>query len=552
MRAFSLAPTRLALLVVGLLIAVPQAHAELVTAQRMREAIAALRRHAEKAMADTRVPGMAIAIVHDGEATFLNYGVRKAGTSDPVDENTVFQLASVSKPITSTILARLVGEGRFGWDDPVSKYDPEFRLHDPYVTAHVTFRDLLSHRSGLPDHAGDLLEDLGYGRRQVLDRLRWFDLDNRWRANYAYTNFGYTAAALAGARASGRGLSWEDLSQEVLYQPLGMTNTSGRFADFVAAKNRAVGHVPADGQWFANGAWAPRFVRDPDAQSPAGGVSSTTRDLTQWVQLTLARGYWKGQKFIDPQGIADAELRAKQAGRSVLDVLDEQGALAETHLPAMLSGYDSATGQSRTYALGWNVGPGKTGHPIWSHSGEFALGARTVVALAPKENFGIVVLVNAAPTGVPEGLQFDFFDLVLLGKVTPPAGFADWLDFTETKFRELTRANQSSDPTDFSRPAPSAAPPSQPLTGYVGTYANEVYGDLKVQLEGDGLVMTLGPRAARFPLTHYRADTFYFTTQGEMQSGPSGAVFERRAGGELSLTLHAYNRDGLGVFERKP
>jgi len=433
----------------------------------------------------------------------------------------------------------------------VAKYGPSFRLSDPYVTAHVTFRDLLSHRSGLPDHAGDLLEDLGYDRAQILARLRFFDLENRWRATYAYTNFGVTAAAQAGALASGRNLSWEDLSQEIFYRPLGMTSTSGKFADFAAAKNRAVGHVPADGRWFANGQWAPLFVRQPDAQSPAGGVSSTTRDLAQWVKLTLGRGYFEGQKFIDPQGIEAAEALAKQTGRNVLDILDEQGALAETHKATMIAGYDPATGQTQTYGLCWNIGS-KGGMPIWSHSGEFALGARSVVGLCPKENFGIVILVNAAPTGVPEGLQLDFFDLVLQGKVAPPPGFADWLDLSAEKFRQMTEQNQHGDPTDFTQPAADPQPTTLPLSEFTGTYANECYGELAVALEGSSLVMTLGPRAARLPLTHYRGNTFSFATQGEMQTGLSGAEFRRDAQGEMTLTLNAYNKEGLGVFLRAP
>ena len=104
----------------------------------------------------------------------------------------------------------------------------------------MTIGDLYSHRSGLPDHAGDELEDLGYDRRQVLERLKYLPLAP-FRITYAYTNFGLTAAAEAVAAAAGK--SWEDLSDEVLYRPLGMTSTSSRFADFMARPDHAVGHV---------------------------------------------------------------------------------------------------------------------------------------------------------------------------------------------------------------------------------------------------------------------------------------------------------------------
>jgi CubicO group peptidase (beta-lactamase class C family) len=85
------------------------------------------------------------------------YGVRKLGESTPVDEKTLFGIASNTKAFTSAALAMLVDEGRITWDDPVTKHLPAFQLHDPYVTREMTIRDLLTHRSGLGLGAGDLL-----------------------------------------------------------------------------------------------------------------------------------------------------------------------------------------------------------------------------------------------------------------------------------------------------------------------------------------------------------------------------------------------------------
>ncbi len=100
-------------------------------------------------------------------------GVRAAGSDEPVDADTVFQLASMSKPVGATVVAQQVGEGSIGWDTPVIEHLPTFALADPYVTEHATVGDLYAHRSGLPDHAGDDLEDLGYDRAQVIERLRF-------------------------------------------------------------------------------------------------------------------------------------------------------------------------------------------------------------------------------------------------------------------------------------------------------------------------------------------------------------------------------------------
>ena len=106
----------------------------------------------------------------------------------------MFQLASLSKPLGSTVVAHQVGENAISWDTPIVEKLPWFALSDPAVTKMVTVGDMYSHRSGLPDHAGDLLEELGYDRRQVLDKLRDYPLDP-FRISYAYTNFGLTVRA---------------------------------------------------------------------------------------------------------------------------------------------------------------------------------------------------------------------------------------------------------------------------------------------------------------------------------------------------------------------
>jgi CubicO group peptidase (beta-lactamase class C family) len=263
-----------ALVLLGLVLAPVAARAQRasdrVTEEKVEAAWIQLETLITEEMQKTGVPGIAIGIVYRDKPIYLKgYGVRDVGTRQPVDTDTVFQLASVSKPLGSTVIAGLVSDGVVKWDDPIIKYDPGFEMDNPYVTRNVTLGDMYSHRSGLHDHAGDLLEDMGYDRAEVLFRLRFVPTGNRFRSQYAYTNFGLTAAAVAAAKASGK--SWEDVSAERLYQPLDMKQTSSRFEDFTASANRAVGHVRQDGAWVA------KFVRDPDAQSPAGGVCSSAR-----------------------------------------------------------------------------------------------------------------------------------------------------------------------------------------------------------------------------------------------------------------------------------
>ncbi len=165
-----------------------------IPAGQIDRAVGQLDALAAKLMASSGIPGMAVAVVHGGKTVYAKgFGVRAVGSPQTVDADTVFQLASMSKPIGATVVAQQVGAGRVQWNTPVQTWLPDFSLADPYVSRQLTIGDLYAHRSGLPDHAGDLLEDMGYDRAQVLQRLRYLPLKS-FRNTYEYTNFGLTAA----------------------------------------------------------------------------------------------------------------------------------------------------------------------------------------------------------------------------------------------------------------------------------------------------------------------------------------------------------------------
>ncbi|MCX5524627.1 serine hydrolase [Streptomyces bobili] len=467
----------------------------------------------QDAMRRTGVPGVAVGVVHDDEVLYLKgFGARKAGAKGGVGPDTVFQLASVSKPVASTVVAAAVGEKTVGWDDPVVEHSPGFALKDPWVTRHVTLADLFSHRSGLPDHAGDLLEDLGYDRSYILERLR-YEPSAPFRAHYAYTNFGLTEAAVAVAQAAGT--NWEDLSADKLYRPLGMDSTSSSFADYEKAGNKAVTHVRQGDTWQAE------FVRDADAQSPAGGASSTVRDMAKWLRLQLANGKFEGRQVID----ADA--------------------LDETHLPHMVSEPPHApAGRSGFYGLGWNVSYDDQGRLKLGHSGGFALGAATNVALLPSEKLGIVVLTNGEPIGVPEAISSTFLDTAQTGGPT-----VDWLTFLGPIFEQSLHGEES--PVDYSKP-PASPAPAKANSAYTGTYANDYYGPMTVSAQGDELTMQLGPKKQRFSLRHYDGDTFSYRTMGEMAVGLSGVTFTVGSGGRADkVRVENLDTTGLGTFTRE-
>src|SRR6266404_1834690 len=218
-----------------------------VTSDQVTHAIQELEKLAQKQIQENALPGLAIAVVFQDKAVYAKgFGVGDTSTKVPIDADTVFQLASLSKSIGSTVVAELVGEGKITWDSKLSVLDPTFEMFDSWVTREIAIRDMYAHRSGLPAHAGDLLEDLDFTRAEILFRLRYQHPDSSFRSHYAYTNFGMTEGSIAAARAYG--LEWEAAANDKLFKPLGMTSASSRYADFVAQSNKALGHVHVDGK----------------------------------------------------------------------------------------------------------------------------------------------------------------------------------------------------------------------------------------------------------------------------------------------------------------
>ena len=276
----------------------PPADAVAIPPGSREKAVRELPRIVDRVMQRSRVPGMAVAVIIDGKTVFAQgYGKREVGKPGAVDAQTVFQIASISKSISSTVTAIQVSRGTVAWDDPVSRHLPGFALADAYVTAHGTIGDFFAHRSGLPGTAGDDLEDLGFTRDEVIARLRWLPLDP-FRISYHYANFSTTIAAEAVAAAAKQ--PWEELADDSLFKPLGMASTSYRYRDYAARGNRASLHVYQQGSFQALG------QRDADAQAPAGGVSSNVVDLAEWLKLLLADGQYRGKPLIAPQALLPA------------------------------------------------------------------------------------------------------------------------------------------------------------------------------------------------------------------------------------------------------
>jgi CubicO group peptidase (beta-lactamase class C family) len=439
----------------------------------------------------SKVPGMAVAVVKDDSVIYLRtFGVKNLTTREPVSPDTRFQLASISKTFSSASIASMVGKGELSWDDRVVPLYPGFRLSDPWITDHVTVRDLLMHRTGLPAYAGDELQDIGYNRSEIISKLRLIPLMGDYRSSYAYSNIGITSAAEAAAKKAG--MSWEDLVSERVIVPAGMKNTSARFADFENAADRV------DTYSMMNGTPVAGPLLNDDVNSPAGGVSSTINDMARYARLQLNDGSIDGKQVIDA------------------------AALKETHRPQNIM---KTTNNSITaYDLGWESVAEK-GRIRVEHGGDLTSGVSTYITLYPEEKMAIVVLTNGFPGGhiLKKAVINGWDDLYFTGAVQK-----DWYSEIETGVAAAMKPGASAaGPLEPLPPSPAGAQPSRPATAYQGSYSQDYYGTLRVEPDAGGLRLYAGHLTEPFFLVPYDGDTFREKGTGtavKFTTGSNGSV----------------------------
>ncbi len=437
---------------------------------------------AARVLKEFEVPGLAVAIVKDGRVVLeKGYGVRKLGEPAPVDENTLFGIASNTKAFTSAALAMLVDEGKITWDDPVTKHLPSFQLYDPYVTREMTIRDLLTHRSGLGLGAGDLLwwPPTDYSRDEIIRRFRYVRPATSFRSRYAYDNVLYMIAGQVVAAVSGK--SWDDFIKERIFTPLGMTTSNTSVAALTASRNAATPHAKVDGRLKAS---APQPLENV---GPAGAINSSVWEMARWVMVQLNRGRIPA---IDtsPRLFSERQSREMWSAQTITPLGDPP-----PHLAALRSNFSA-------YGLGWGLTEYR-GFKTVSHTGGL-MGYVSRVTLVPDLNLGVVVLTNQQSGGAFQSLTYRILDHYMNAPAT------DWVAaFKKSEEMGLARAAEVEKRQASARAADSK--PSLPLAKYAGRYTDAWYGDITISVETDKLVL----RFSRTPslvgdLEHWQHDTF--------------------------------------------
>lgn len=445
-----------------------------------------------KAMQEWRVPGLSIALVKDDSILYTRgYGVRKYGSDDPVDEHTVFSLASNSKPFTVAALSILNDGGKINWDDRVSEYLADFRLYDSCVTSDLRIRDLLCHRSGLRTFSGDLVwYTTNHSREEVLRRARYLEPAYGFRYRYGYSNIMFLAAGQIIPAVSG--LEWEDFLKRELLVPLGMENTYLSLESQKAAPDIAWPHnvdlIEGTTRVIPHMSW--------ENIAPAGALSSSAHDMSSWIRFQLNMGEWEGSRIISEETVW--ETRKMHTVRPV----------------EMQSVQFWETRHFRGYGLGWDLWD-YHGRKVLDHGGG-SDGMTSHLILVPEEKLGFVILTNSI-NALPESLGYYILDMYFTGE-SP-----DWSNMYYRSIRMGTEEDMESW-MQYKSAADPGKGPSLELQKYCGLYGGELYGNAEILLQEGQLVLDFLPSENMIgDLTVLEADTFLIKLR-EQYFLPEGTV----------------------------
>jgi CubicO group peptidase (beta-lactamase class C family) len=434
----------------------------------------------QDSMASWNCPGVVVAIVKGDDMLHRSvHGLRDVENQLPMTEDTRFAMASVTKSFTAMSAALLVDQGALAWDKPVREYIPEFILNDPYVSEHITVRDMLSHRTGLPRHDFSAWR-LDVPRAEFIKRMKHFKFSATFREKFQYNNLMYYATAYLVEQIAGQ--RWEDFVQERIFSPLGM------------GASNFVPEPPQPGQVGAQGYRVDRdeeggakgLVNMPFGQhtelSPgaAGALFSTMADLIQWLKVHVNEGRVGDVQLISP------------------------GNLKQMHLPqTIIPGggfYEALLGNTIfTYGMGWFVEPYR-GYTLVHHGGNVE-GHSLIIGLVPQEKVGVVVLTNIAMLPLRDVLLYESIDRVL------DLPDRNW----NIKFHEMFDpiiAGEAKSKQTAAEERIENAPPTHPLETYTGSYQADGYPDFAVKLDGQDLRARTVGSLDWFELRHYHYNVF--------------------------------------------
>jgi CubicO group peptidase (beta-lactamase class C family) len=383
------------------------------------------------------------------------FGVRDTASGKPVDENTLFMIASNTKLFTGTALAHLETRGRLSLNDRIIKFFPQFKLFNDTVTKMVTIRDMLTHRIGTKTFQGDFtFWNTNISRTEIMRRMRYLKPSRIFRQDYGYCNSCYLTAGEVIPKVTGQ--QWENWIQDSIINPLemhatmmlttGMESASNIATPYTTSYTNTLKKVPYD-NW--------------NNLAPAASIVSNVKDLSNWLFMQLDSGRLNGKRILPwstIQKTRDVQIITNSRKSSVYPM------------------------HFRGYGLGLNVAD-YNGKQVYWHTGG-AGGMVSNVCFIPEENLGIAILTNNDNQNFFEILRYQVIDAYLD------------VPYVNRSRQQLASFNKEMkdqvENISLWKKRVKGNKPALPLSSYTGVYSNNLYGDISITAERNGLHVHFG------------------------------------------------------------
>lgn len=441
------------------------------------------------------VPGCGVAVVVKNKLVFAQgYGFRNLEKKQPVTASTLFPIASNTKLFTATAVGLLVEEGKLDWDKPVKNYVPRIQFYNDELTASITMRDMLSHRTGMSRH-DNIWYNSDFSNQQLFDRLKYLEPSLPLRQGYLYNNMMYAAAGHIVEQLSGQ--TWEEYVRTKFFGPLSMSHTifspeaMQQQPDFLTAY-----YEKRDTTTLAP---YPFYTRQQGV-GPAGTIVSDLNDMSHWLIMQMRGGKFNG-KVVVPNSVIRATMQPAALAATVPDKYFEE--------------INSMYGMGR-------VTSSYKGHYRTQHGGSIG-GIYSQVSFMPNDSVGVIVFMNGVHARpMLEVLVNTVYDRVLGLSATP------WNERNLKNYRlnkATARAARRKPATD----RVAGTQPSHALADYVGQYEDPAYGLLEISQEAGKLRFSFNHMS--LPLEHYHYDRF--TSADDEMFGTNSFTFSSDAQGNI-------------------
>jgi CubicO group peptidase (beta-lactamase class C family) len=428
------------------------------------------------------VPAMAVAIVQGNDVIFQRtYGVRDEKTGEPVDEDTLFVLGSVTKSMLAVAFANLVDQGRVAWDDTIITYLPDLKLSNQFVKENMTIRDLLAQRSGFPFDFAYVAEfAAGKSLAEIVDLIQYMPVStDHFRKAFFYSNFNFTVTSRVLEESTGKPFS--DAMDELVFEPLGMSDS---FTDYEKAMQYP-NKIAVNGSTLFGQAHLFDGYVNIEGVAGAGAALSTLTDFARYLQFHMNTGVLNGQQIISATPVEEMHTVQLPISNPA-----EGGPTFEAWFPEGTTEIVNAG-----YGLGTIIFEYHGKKVVW-HGGQ-AQGGDAMFIWMPEEQIGAVVLSNMFMNDLTESVFSMIFN--------PFVG----LPQEDQSERFLAVQQHKDDPWKIPEPA-EKTPYSLELDAYAGSYAS-LSGDLDVTVSGDHLVFTMEGNGLTGKITPWTGDTFFLT-----------------------------------------